>query len=76
MNESIQTVSFSKTHRLTAKATVSLEMPLATHSLHQEGMPETRRLEDDFLRAEAILTEMQEIRCCLERSLDNLVPRS
>lgn len=76
MNESIQTVSFSKTHRLTAKSTVSLEMPIATQKLQKnEGMPAAARLEADFLRAEALLAEMREIRGCLEHSLQNLTPK-
>ncbi|MFJ1509378.1 hypothetical protein [Chlamydia crocodili] len=76
MNEGIQTVSFNKTHRLTAKSTVSLEMPVATQKLQgKEGMPAPASLEADFLRAEAILAEMREIRGCLEHSLETLVPR-
>lgn len=76
MNEGIQTVSFGKTHKLTARSTVSLEMPTATQKLQKnEGMPATARLEADFLRAEALLAEMREIRGCLEHSLQTLTPK-
>ena len=40
MSDSIQTVVFNKTHRLTAKPLVSLEMPLAIQQFQSnEGMP-------------------------------------
>lgn len=77
MSDSIQTVVFNKTHRLTAKPLVSLEMPLAIQQFQpNEGMPAVSRLEEDFLRAEALLVEMREIRECLESSLHKLTPRS
>ncbi|AVM88614.1 hypothetical protein C6H88_04630 [Chlamydia muridarum str. Nigg] len=74
MIDGIQTCSFGATHRLTAKSTVSLEMPLATHNL-QEGASASAKLEADFIRAEQILAEMQEIRSSLEQSLETLIPR-
>ncbi|EYE60642.1 hypothetical protein M127_5481 [Bacteroides fragilis str. S6L5] len=53
-----------------------MEMPTATQKLQKnEGMPEAARLEADFLRAEALLAEMREIRGCLEHSLQNLTPK-
>lgn len=73
MIDGIQTCSFCATHRLTAKPAVSLEMSLATQSI-QEGTLASTKLEADFARAEQILTEMQEIRSSLERSLETLVP--
>ncbi|EPJ26805.1 hypothetical protein CPC1998_0737 [Chlamydia psittaci C19/98] len=55
---------------------MSLEMPVATQKLQgKEGMPAAASLEADFLRAEAILAEMREIRGCLEHSLEMLIPR-
>lgn len=74
MIDGIQTCSFSPTHRLTAKSAVSIEMPLATQNL-QDGALVNAKLEADFARAEQILTEMQEIRSSLERSLETLFPR-
>lgn len=79
MNEGIQhihTIAFSKTHRLTAKSTVSLEMPAAVQAPQvKEGVATIASLEADFVRAEAILSEMREIRTCLEHSLHTLVPQ-
>ena len=48
-------------------------MPLTTQNL-QEGALANAKLEADFIRAEQILSEMQEIRASLERSLETLVP--
>ncbi|WP_201456461.1 hypothetical protein [Chlamydia sp. 17-3921] len=75
MSENIQTVIFNKTHRLTAKPLVSLEMPLAVQQFQlNEGMPAVTNLEADFLRAEALLADMREIRGNLEQSLNTLIP--
>ncbi|AAP98731.1 hypothetical protein CpB0803 [Chlamydia pneumoniae TW-183] len=75
MNEGIHSVCFQKTPRLTAKSVVSMEMLLTTQQLPSaEGMPSVANLEADFLRAEALLAEMREIRGCLEQSLRTLVP--
>lgn len=70
MNEGIQTIVFGSTHRLTAKSTVSLEMPLITEQVqHKESISTVAKLEADFTRVEAILIEMREIRESLEQSL-------
>ncbi|ANH78575.1 hypothetical protein [Candidatus Chlamydia sanziniae] len=75
MSDSIQSVFFNKVHQLTTKSIVSAEMPLATQQLQSsEGMPAVASLELDFLRVEALLTDMREIRKCLEQSLHTLIP--
>lgn len=75
MNEGIRSVCFQKTSQLTAKSVVSMEMPVTTQQLPSaEGMPSVANLEADFLRAEALLAEMREIRGCLEQSLQTLIP--
>ena len=73
MIDGVQICFLGATRRLTAKSAVSLEMPLTTPNL-QEGALANAKLEADFMRAEQILSEMQEIRASLERSLETLVP--
>ncbi|SPN73889.1 hypothetical protein C10C_0745 [Chlamydia serpentis] len=75
MNESIRSVCFQKTPQLTAKSVVSMEMSLTSEQLSSaEEVTSLANLEADFLRAEALLVEMREIRSCLEQSLRTLVP--
>lgn len=70
MSEGIQTIVFGSTHRLTAKSTVSLEMPLIAEQVQsKDGVSTVAKLEADFIRVEAMLVEMREIRESLERSL-------
>lgn len=72
MNEAIRSVSLGM-YQLTAKSTVSLELPLELHkTCGAEGMPEVVKLEADLLRAEALLAQMHEIRHALEQTLEIL----
>lgn len=73
MSEGIQTIVFGSTHRLTAKSTVSLEMPLISEQIKsKDSVTTVAKLEADFTRVEAILVEMREIRESLEQSLISL----
>lgn len=69
MKEGIQTIVFGSTHRLTAKSAVSLEMPLISEQAKSNDISRVAKLEADFVRVEAILVEMREIRESLEQSL-------
>ncbi len=61
MNEAIQTVVFSDSHRLTAKSAISLELSSERQTQGNEGMPSSEKLEADFLKAEALLSEMRDM---------------
>lgn len=73
MSEGIQTIIFGFTHRLTAKPTVSVEMPLISEVVqHQDYIVASKPLEADSVLVESLLIEMREVRACLEHTLQTL----
>lgn len=73
MSEGIQTIIFGSTHRLTAKPTVSVEMPLIAEVVrHSDHIAASAPLEADCVLVESLLIEMREVRACLEHTLQTL----